>query len=85
MTPSTYREIETERRRDLAEVQIERAVGESKMQKWVAGLLAFKPMEFIDGLLCMVKGKGKRKNNQKRTADRQSRKAGSGRSEGIKS
>lgn len=51
----------------------ERAVGESKMQKWVAGLLGFKQMEFMEGMLCVgrEREREKRKNNQKRTADRQ--------------
>ncbi len=62
----------------MAEVERERAVGESKMQKWVAGLLGFKQMEFMEGMLCVGrKGKGKeQKQPEKRTADRQSRKEG---------
>ncbi len=43
------------------------------MQKWVAGLLGFKQMEFMEGMLCVgrEREREKRKNNQKRTADRQ--------------
>jgi len=57
------------------------------MQKRVAGLLAFKQMEFMEGMLCGGREREREKQPEEnsRQAKQEGRQAVSGKSEGIKS
>jgi hypothetical protein len=43
------------------------------MQKWVAGVLGFKQMEFMEGMLCVVRGKRKTTRREQQTGKQEGR------------